>query len=84
MKLQELYDVLDNDGPVSIVQHVAGKKDYEVYCGLVTDFPYHLMRDYGSHNVLMVEHTTDVYLPQENIIVHGIRVFIKPNKEDDE
>lgn len=82
MTLHDLYDVLDNWGPVSIVQHVAGKKDYEVYCGFVTDFPYHLMREYGSYNVLMVEHTTDVYLSQENIVVHGIRVFIKPSKQE--
>lgn len=84
MTLHDLYDVLDDRDAISVVQLVKGKKDYEVYCGFVMDFPYRLMRDYGSRNVLQVGHDNDVYLPQGDITVCGIRVLISQDEQEDD
>lgn len=84
MKLHDLYDVLDDRDTVSVVQLNTGKKNYEVYCGFIMDFPYRLMRDYGSRNVLQVSHDSDVYLPQEDTTVHGICVLISQDEQEEQ
>ena len=84
MKLHDLYDVLDDRDAVSVVQLNTGKKNNEVYCGFIMDFPYRLMRDYGSRNVLQVSHDSDVYLPQEDTTVHGICVLISQDEQEEQ
>lgn len=80
MTLHDLYDVL-GDGLISLVQRVPHEGDYELYTGTAANFPYHLMRDYGDCDVLLV-YSSVVYLPGKTTDGNGIRIVINRDEED--
>ena len=84
MTLHDIYDVLDGYEPVRIAKLVAGEEDDEIYCGDVYDFPYYLMRRYGSRNVLLISHENDVCLPQKSRPRNGISVLIEGDEQEEQ
>ena len=80
MTLHDLYEVL-GDGLITLDQRVPNEGDCELYAGTAANFPYHLMRDYGDYDVLVV-YSSVVYLPDKTTAGNGIRIVINRDEED--
>lgn len=82
MTLHDLFDVLNDGSAISLQLDVPDNWPRDIYEGPVRDFPYRLMRDYGSCDIwLMYNFTFDQ--PGKNLHTACLRVCIKSNEEDD-
>lgn len=83
MTLHDLFDVLGDGSAICLQLDIPNNWPRNIYEGTVWDFPYRLMRDYGSCDIWLM-YTLTLDQPGKNLHTACLHVRIKSNEEDNE